>query len=103
MLAAIVVTLLQFSDYHSHAVPFYAEEGADRGGIARAAGYLPAEKKRGALIFSGGDRVNQGSPARAEKYPGPEWPGLGGVVGDMAPGNPDPNQGAPEFAAARQT
>ena len=57
MLAAIVVTLLQFSDYHSHAVPFYAEEGADRGGIARAAGYLAAEKKRGALIFRDGDEV----------------------------------------------
>ena len=103
MLAAIVVTLLQFSDYHSHAVPFYAEEGADRGGIARAAGYLAAEKKRGALIFSGGDMVNQGSPAWSDKYRCAEWPWLDGIVDDMALGNHDPDYGAQEFAACRKS
>jgi 5'-nucleotidase / UDP-sugar diphosphatase len=102
MLAAIVVTLLQFSDYHSHAVPFYAEEGADRGGLARAIGYLAAEKKRGALIFSGGDMVNKGSPAWSDKYRCAEWPWLDGIVDDMALGNHDPDYGTQEFAACRK-
>lgn len=102
MLAAIVVTLLQFSDYHSHAVPFYAEEGAGRGGIARASGYLAAEKKRGALVFSGGDMVNKGSPAWSDKYRCAEWPWLNGVVDDMALGNHDPDYGADAFAVCRR-
>lgn len=100
--AAIAVTLLQFSDYHSHAVPFYAEEGADRGGIARAVGYLASEKKRGALVFSGGDMVNKGSPAWSDKYRCAEWPWLNGIVDDMALGNHDPDYGAKEFAACRK-
>lgn len=103
MLAAIVVTLLQFSDYHSHAVPFYADEGADRGGIARAAGYLAAEKSRGALVFSGGDMVNKGSPAWSDKYRCAEWPWLNGIVDDMALGNHDPDYGAREFADCRKS
>ena len=101
--AAIAVTLLQFSDYHSHAVPFYAEEGADRGGIARAVGYLASEKKRGALVFSGGDMVNKGSPAWSDKYRCAEWPWLNGIVDDMALGNHDPDYGAQDFAACRKT
>jgi 5'-nucleotidase len=100
--AAVVVTLLQFSDYHSHAVPFYAEEGADRGGIARAVGFLSAEKKRGALVFSGGDMVNKGSPAWSDKYRCAEWPWLNGVVDDIALGNHDPDYGAQDFAGCRK-
>lgn len=103
MLAAIVVTLLQFSDYHSHAVPFYAGEGADRGGIARAIGYLAAEKKRGAIVFSGGDMVNKGSPAWSDKYRCAEWPWLNGIVDDMALGNHDPDYGADDFARCRKS
>ncbi|HEY6140605.1 MAG TPA: 5'-nucleotidase C-terminal domain-containing protein [Thermoanaerobaculia bacterium] len=101
--AAIAVTLLQFSDYHSHAVPFYAEEGAGRGGIARAAGYLASEKKRGALVFSGGDMVNKGSPAWSDKYRCVEWPWLNGIVDDMALGNHDPDYGAQELATCRKS
>ena len=101
-IAAIAVTLLQFSDYHSHAVPFYAEEGADRGGIARAVGFLSAEKKRGALVFSGGDMVDKGSPAWSDKYRCAEWPWLNGVVDDMALGNHDADYGAESFAACRK-
>jgi 5'-nucleotidase len=100
--AAVVVTLLQFSDYHSHAVPFTADEGADRGGIARAVGFLSAEKKRGALVFSGGDMVNKGSPAWSDKYRCAEWPWLNGVVDDMALGNHDPDYGAAAFAECRK-
>jgi 5'-nucleotidase/UDP-sugar diphosphatase len=103
MLAAIVVTLLQFSDYHSHAVPFYAEEGADRGGIARAVGYLAVEKKRGAVVFSGGDMLNKGSPAWSDKYGCVEWTWLNGIVDDMALGNHDPDYGAQAFAGCRKS
>lgn len=103
MIAAIAVTLLQFSDYHSHAVPFYAEEGAGRGGIARAAGYLASQKKRGALVFSGGDMVNKGSPAWSDKYRCAEWPWLNGIVDDMALGNHDPDYGAEAFAECRKS
>ena len=100
---AVTVTLLQFSDYHSHAVPFYAEEGADRGGIARAVGFLSAEKKRGALVFSGGDMVNKGSPAWSDKYRCVEWPWLNGIVDDMALGNHDPDYGAETFTQCRKS
>ena len=48
--ADTTVTLLHFSDYHSHALPFAAEEG-ERGGIARAIRYLRAAKRDGALVF----------------------------------------------------
>ena len=34
------VTLLHFSDYHSHAVPFYSEGQAGVAGVARLIGYL---------------------------------------------------------------
>ena len=51
--ADTTITLLQFSDYHSHALPFHTDAG-ERGGIARAIGYLEREKRHGALVFSGG-------------------------------------------------
>ena len=58
------VTLLHFSDYHSHAVPFYSEGQAHSAGIARAIAYLkPLAKDSNALIFSGGDTMNRGAPA----------------------------------------
>ena len=103
MIAAIAVTLLQFSDYHSHAVPFYAEEGADRGGIARAVGFLASEKRRGAIVFSGGDMVNKGSPAWSDKYRCAEWPWLNGIVDDMALGNHDADYGFAAFDACRKS
>ncbi len=34
------VTLLHFSDYHPHAVPFYSEGQTNSAGIARAIAYL---------------------------------------------------------------
>ena len=55
--AATRVTLLHFSDYHSHALPFYTDEG-ERGGVARAIGFLRREKRAGALIFNGGGRLS---------------------------------------------
>lgn len=94
------VTLLHFSDYHSHAVPFYTDEG-ERGGIARAIGYLKAEKRRGALVFSGGDTINKGAPAWSDKYGCAEWPWLNGIVDAMAFGNHDSDYGRDAFEKCR--
>jgi 5'-nucleotidase/UDP-sugar diphosphatase len=91
------VTLLHFSDYHSHALPFYSEGRESQGGIARAVGYLRAEKRRGALVFSGGDMVNKGSPAWSDKYRCAEWSWLNGIVDAMAFGNHDPDYGSHEM------
>lgn len=87
------VTLLHFSDYHSHALPFYSEGRDGEGGIARAIGYLRREKRHGALVFSGGDMINKGSPAWSDKYRCAEWPWLDGVVDAMALGNHEPDYG----------
>jgi len=89
----IRVTLLQFSDYHSHALPFYSEGREGQGGIARAIGYLRKEKRNGALVFSGGDMVNQGSPAWSDKYRCTEMAWFNGIVDAMALGNHDPDYG----------
>jgi 5'-nucleotidase / UDP-sugar diphosphatase len=90
------VTLLHFSDYHSHALPFYTDEG-EQGGIARAIGYLRGEKRKGALVFSGGDTVNRGAPAWSDKYGCAEWPWFNGIVDAMALGNHDPDYGREAF------
>ena len=98
--AETTVTLLHFSDYHSHALPFYTEEG-ELGGIARTIGYLRHEKRRGAFVFSGGDTVNKGSPAWSDLYQCAEWPGLNGVVDAMAFGNHDADYGRAAFDRCR--
>ena len=98
--AARSVTLLHFSDYHSHALPFYTEEG-ERGGIARAIGYLKREKRNGALVFSGGDMINRGAPAWSDRYGCAEWPWLNGVVDAMAFGNHEPDYGRAAFEKCR--
>lgn len=97
---AKTVTLLQFSDYHSHAVPFYTEEG-ERGGIARAIGFLRAQKRAGALVFSGGDTINKGSPAWSDKYGCVEWSWLNGIADAMAFGNHDADYGQEAFQRCR--
>lgn len=99
--ASTTVTLLHFSDYHSHALPFYSEDRASQGGIARAAGYLEREHARGALVFSGGDMINKGSPAWSDKYRCAEWPWLNGVVDAMAFGNHEPDYGFADFMRCR--
>ncbi|HEX8153697.1 MAG TPA: 5'-nucleotidase C-terminal domain-containing protein, partial [Thermoanaerobaculia bacterium] len=99
--AATKVTLLHFSDYHSHALPFFTDDGPDRGGIARAVRYLRREKQRGALVFSGGDMINKGSPAWSDKYGCAEWPWLNGIVDAMAFGNHDADYGRDAFDRCR--
>lgn len=91
------VTLLHFSDYHSHALPFYSEGREEQGGIARAVAYLRHEKQRGALVFSGGDMVNKGSPAWSDQYRCAEWPWFNGIIDAMALGNHDPDYGIAEL------
>jgi 5'-nucleotidase len=96
------VTLLHFSDYHSHALPFYSEGREEQGGIARAIGYLRAQKQHGALVFSGGDMMNKASPAWSDKYRCAEWPWFNGVIDAMAFGNHDPDYGIGELEGCLQ-
>jgi 5'-nucleotidase/UDP-sugar diphosphatase len=103
--AATTVTILHFSDYHSHAQPFYSQDGPHApqaaGGIARAVRYLQREHRHGALVFSGGDMINKGSPAWSDKYTCAEWPWLNGIVDAMALGNHDPDYGFAAFEKCR--
>lgn len=99
-LRAQTVTLLHLSDYHSHALPFYTDEG-ERGGIARAIRYLRAEKRAGALVFSGGDTINKGAPAWSDKYRCAEWPWFNGILDAMAFGNHDVDYGRAELDRCR--
>jgi len=101
LLAATTVTLLHFSDYHSHALPFYTDQG-ERGGIARAIGYLEQQKRAGALVFSGGDMINKGAPAWSDQYQCAEWPWFNGIVSAMAFGNHEPDYGREAFERCRK-
>jgi 5'-nucleotidase len=97
------VTLLHFSDYHSHAVPFYAEGQANTAGIGRLIAYLqPYASDPSALIFSGGDTMNLGTPAWSDKYRCAEWPWFNGILDAMAYGNHDSDYGPEVFAECRK-
>ena len=96
------VKLLHFSDYHSHAVPFYAEGQANSAGVARAIAYLePFANDNSALIFSGGDMMNKSSPAWSDKYHCAEWPWFNGIVDAMAYGNHDADYGSDVFKSCQ--
>lgn len=96
------IVLLHFSDYHSHALPFYSEGRADQGGIARAIGYMKrARQVDDAIVLSGGDMINKGSPAWSDKYRCAEWPWLNGIVDAMALGNHDFDYGVDAFNDCR--
>ena len=99
---ATTVTLLHFSDYHSHATPFYSEDKQDQGGIARAIDYLRRHKRKGALVFSGGDMINKGAPAWSDEYQCAEWPWFNGIVDAMAFGNHEADYGFDTFQRCRQ-
>jgi 5'-nucleotidase/UDP-sugar diphosphatase len=100
--AETTVTLLHFSDYHSHALPFYTDEG-ERGGVARAIRYLAREKRRGALVFNGGDTINKGAPAWSDKYTCAEWRWWNGIVDAMAFGNHDADYGLAAYEACAKS
>ena len=103
LFARTKIVLLHFSDYHSHALPFYSEGRADQGGIARAIGYMKrARNGEDAIVLSGGDMINKGSPAWSDKYRCAEWPWLNGVVDAMALGNHDFDYGTDVFYDCRK-
>ena len=91
------VTLLHFSDYHSHALPFFSEGKLDQGGVARAVRYMREERSKGAIVLSGGDMINRGSPAWSDKYRCAEWAWFDGAVDAMAFGNHDADYGFDEY------
>jgi 5'-nucleotidase/UDP-sugar diphosphatase len=96
------VTLLHFSDYHSHAVPFYAEGQADAAGLARSLAYLkPFANDPNALVFNGGDMLNVGATAWSDKYQCAEWSWFNGLTDAMAFGNHDADYGPETFAACQ--
>jgi 5'-nucleotidase/UDP-sugar diphosphatase len=101
-LTAQTVTLLHTSDYHSHALPFYTDDG-ERGGIARVIGYLRQQKRAGALVFSGGDTINKGAPAWSDKYGCAEWAWFNGIVDAAAFGNHDADYGFAELEKCRKS
>ena len=97
------ITLLHFSDYHSHALPFYSEGEHDMAGVARAIAYLRTYADNpSTLILSGGDMINRGSPAWSDKYQCAEWSWFNGLVGAMAFGNHDADYGAEVFAQCQE-
>ena len=89
--ASTTVTLLHFSDYHSHALPSFA----------RAIGFMERHKRAGALVFNGGDMMNKGAPAWSDKYRCVEWAWLNGTVDAMAFGNHDADYGDDVLAQCR--
>jgi 5'-nucleotidase len=101
LLAANIVTIVSFSDYHSHAVPFDSEGRSGQGGLARAVAYLKHARAAGALVVSGGDMMNAGSPTWSDEYRCSEWPWLNGLVDAMALGNHDLDYGSEVFARCR--
>src|SRR5436853_5955878 len=83
------ITLIGFSDYHSHAVPFYSEGQQNQAGIARTIAYLKSQKQsvQNLMILSGGDTMNLGSPTWSDEYKCIEWPWFNGLIDVMALGN----------------
>ncbi len=99
---AVTITLLHFSDYHSHATPFYSEDAPEQGGIARAIALLKAGRARsGTFVVSGGDMLNRGTPVWSDEHGCVEWPWLAGLVDAMALGNHDLDYGAEAFERCR--
>lgn len=89
------ITILHFSDYHSHGPAFYSEGKFNQGGIARGIGYLRGERiaNPNAVILSGGDTMNVGSPSWSDKYLCTEWDWFNGILDAMAFGNHDADYG----------
>ena len=94
-----VVTLIHFADYHSYAVPFYAEGQPDTAGIARLLAYLnPLADDAHTLILNGGDMLNVGALGWSDKYQCVEWAWFNGISDAMAFGNHDADYGPERFA-----
>lgn len=94
------IELYHFSDYHSHALPAYAEGDPSRGGIARVIGLIEQAKRSNpnVLAFSGGDMMNLNNPIWSDVYTCTEWSWLNGIIDGMAVGNHEFDYGADAFA-----
>ncbi len=94
------IDIYHFSDYHSHALPGFAEGEPDRGGIARVVGLLEEAKATdpNVLVFSGGDMMNLNNPIWSDVYTCTEWSWLNGIVDGMALGNHEFDYGPEAFA-----
>jgi len=97
--AGTTIELYHFSDYHSHALPGFAEGEASRGGIARVIGLLEEVKagQENVLAFSGGDMMNLNNPIWSDVYTCTEWSWFNGLIDGMALGNHEFDYGADLF------
>lgn len=97
------VQLIHFSDYHSHAVPYFSEHQAGQAGIARAVAYIKQVKAADPdlIVLNGGDMWNAGTPAFSDRYykDCTEWKYLSGLTTAMAFGNHDVDYGWEAFAS----
>ena len=93
------IDIYHFSDYHSHALPGFAEGDPSRGGMARVVGLLEKAQAdhKNMLSFSGGDMMNLSNPIWSDVYTCTEWSWLNGVVDGMALGNHEFDYGADLF------
>ena len=97
------ITILHFSDYHSHAVPFYSEGKPNQAGIARTIGYVRSQvlTDPNTIAFSGGDTMNVGQPSWSDKYLCTEWDWFNGLIEAMALGNHEFDYGPGLFEQCR--
>jgi len=95
------IEIYHFSDYHSHALPGFAEGEADRGGIARVLGLIAAAKAANpyVLAFSGGDMMNLSNPIWSDVYTCTEWSWLNANIDAMALGNHELDYGPGAYQA----
>ncbi len=96
---SVTIPIVNFSDYHSHAIPFYSEGQNNQAGIARTIAYLKAQKQSNpnTLIVSGGDTMNLGTPTWSDEYKCMEWPWFNDLIDVMALGNHEFDYGADNF------
>jgi 5'-nucleotidase/UDP-sugar diphosphatase len=98
------VRIISFSDYHSHAAPFWSEGRPGQGGIARTIAFLrEARKEPNTLVVSGGDMLNRDVPAWSDEFGCVEWPWFKGLLDGMALGNHDLDYGLAAFEKCRGT
>ncbi|MCB0061450.1 MAG: hypothetical protein KDE19_05030, partial [Caldilineaceae bacterium] len=99
------IEIYHFSDYHSHALPDFAEGDPSRGGIARVVGLLETVKATGdnVLAFNGGDTMNLSNPIWSDEYTCTEWSWFNGIVDGMALGNHELDYGPEVFTDCANT
>ena len=101
--SSLTIPIFHFSDYHSHAVPFYSEGKPNQAGIARTVGFLRGQvlTNPNTVVFNGGDTMNTGSPSWSDKYLCTEWDWFNGIADGMAIGNHEFDYGLGLFEQCR--